>query len=153
MSGNLQVPWLKSEVTSHSKNWQIWCIAVVQGDFEEQSPVQSLTEIETRLPCRFKVEVGQVVVQVTWTKERADGTKDQIITVHHTDGQTEFGQYSGRVRFGSSEPTVDSSLIIMNTVESDEGRYNCHISTFPSGNFEQQLSLTVWPRPSPPWTL
>ena len=25
MSGNLQVPWWKSVVTSHSKNWQIWC--------------------------------------------------------------------------------------------------------------------------------
>ena len=25
MSGNLQVPWGKSGVTSHSKNWQIWC--------------------------------------------------------------------------------------------------------------------------------
>lgn len=25
MSGNLQVPWWKSGVTSHSKNWQIWC--------------------------------------------------------------------------------------------------------------------------------
>uniref|UniRef100_A0A8K9UD19 Ig-like domain-containing protein n=1 Tax=Oncorhynchus mykiss TaxID=8022 RepID=A0A8K9UD19_ONCMY len=98
---------------------------------------------ETRLPCQFKVEVGQV----TWTKEKADGTKDQIITVHHTDGHTEFGQYSGRVRFSSRKPTVDSSLIIMNTVESDEGRYNCHISTFPSGNFEQQLSLTVWTTP------
>ena len=25
MSGNLQVPWWMSGVTSHSKNWQIWC--------------------------------------------------------------------------------------------------------------------------------
>ena len=25
MSGNLQVPWWKTGVTSHSKNWQIWC--------------------------------------------------------------------------------------------------------------------------------
>ncbi|XP_071020426.1 nectin-4-like [Oncorhynchus clarkii lewisi] len=131
--------------------WILWSfIAVVQGDFVEPSlpySFDSLAEAETRLPCQFKVEVGQVVVQVTWTKEKADGTKDQIITVHHTDGHTEFGQYSGRVRFSSRKPTVDSSLIIMNTVESDEGRYNCHISTFPSGNFERQLSLTVWTTP------
>ncbi|XP_014011453.1 nectin-4 [Salmo salar] len=131
--------------------WILWSfIAVVQGDFVEPSPscsLESLAEAETQLPCQFKVEVGQVVVQVTWTKEKADGTKDQIITVHHTDGHTEFGQYSGRVRFSSKKPTVDSSLIIMNTVESDEGRYNCHISTFPSGNFERQLSLTVWTTP------
>ena len=25
MSQNMQVPWWKSVVTSHSKNWQIWC--------------------------------------------------------------------------------------------------------------------------------
>jgi hypothetical protein len=25
MSGNLQVPWWKSGVTSHSNNWLIWC--------------------------------------------------------------------------------------------------------------------------------
>ena len=25
ISGNLQVPWWKSGVTSQSKNWQIWC--------------------------------------------------------------------------------------------------------------------------------
>ena len=25
VSGNLQVPWWKRGVTSHSKNWQIWC--------------------------------------------------------------------------------------------------------------------------------
>jgi hypothetical protein len=100
---------------------------MVQGDFVEPSPsytLESLAEAETRLPCQFKVEVGQVVVQVcsmsyysthnalfnisgfilektsltewsrlslsqvTWTKEKADGTKDQIITVHHTDGHT-----------------------------------------------------------------
>ncbi|XP_010903408.2 nectin-4 [Esox lucius] len=131
--------------------WILGCfVAVVHGDFVEPSTgfsLRSLAEGETRLPCRFKVDEDQVVVQVTWTKEKTDGSKEQIITVHHTSGHTEFGQYSGRVRFSSSDPMVDSSLLIMNTMESDEGKYNCHISTFPSGNFERPLSLIVWTTP------
>jgi hypothetical protein len=31
MSGNLQVPWWKSGVTSHSKNWQIWCSPILNA--------------------------------------------------------------------------------------------------------------------------
>ena len=55
-----------------------------------------------------------------------------------------FGTWSGRVRFKSSEPTVDSSLVIMGTEVSDKGTYICHISTFPSGNFDREMSLIVW---------
>lgn len=60
-----------------------------------------------------------------------------------------FGTWSQRVRFKSSEPTVDSSLVIMGTEVSDEGDYICHISTFPSGNFEMEMSVTVWSESHP----
>ncbi|XP_046904803.1 nectin-4 isoform X1 [Hypomesus transpacificus] len=125
-------------------------VAVALGDFvEPKTPftLRSLAEMETRLPCRFQVEEGQVVVQVTWTKDMSDGTKESIITAHRTAGQTAFGLWSSRVRFSSSDPTVDSSMIIMDTDLSDEGKYSCKISTFPSGNFDIQLSLTVWSVP------
>lgn len=55
-----------------------------------------------------------------------------------------FGAWSQRVRFQSSEPTVDSSLVIMSTEVSDEGKYLCRIITYPSGNFDTEMSLTVW---------
>lgn len=126
----------------------LWAFAVcVRGGFVEPPPsfsLRSLTEVETRLPCQFQVQEEEQVVQVSWFKELPDGTKEQIITAHLTEGHTEFGRYSGRVRFESSSPTVDSALLIMNTEESYEGKYTCHISTFPYGNFERQLSLTVW---------
>ncbi|CDQ67335.1 nectin-4 [Oncorhynchus mykiss] len=129
----------------------LWAFAVcVRGGFVEPPPsfsLRSLTEVETRLPCQFQVQEEEQVVQVSWFKELPDGTKEQIITAHLTEGHTEFGRYSGRVRFESSSPTVDSALLIMNTEESYEGKYTCHISTFPYGNFERQLSLTVWTLP------
>ncbi|KAG7462195.1 hypothetical protein MATL_G00200030 [Megalops atlanticus] len=90
---------------------------------------------------------GEQVVQVSWMKEHPDGSKEQIITAHRTEGHTEFGRFSGRVHFESSDPMENSALIIRSTEVSDEGRYTCHISTFPSGNFDTQLSLTVWTTP------
>ncbi|CAF91409.1 unnamed protein product [Tetraodon nigroviridis] len=35
----------------------------------------------------------------------------------------------------------------MSTEVSDEGTYLCHVSTFPSGNFEMGISITVWTVP------
>lgn len=49
---------------------------------------RSLAESQTRLPCRYRVEEEEKVVQVTWFKEHGDGTKEQIITAHFTDGHT-----------------------------------------------------------------
>lgn len=49
---------------------------------------RSLAESETRLPCRYQVDKEEQVVQVTWLKEHGDGTKEQIITAHFTDGHT-----------------------------------------------------------------
>ncbi|XP_026229927.1 nectin-4-like [Anabas testudineus] len=123
-------------------------VVCVQGDFmeppERDTSLLSLAESQTRLPCHYQVEEEEKVVQVTWYKELPDGSKDQMITAHFKDGHTEFGRYSGRVRFESSIPTDNSALLIPSTEESDEGSYTCHISTFPYGNFERHIALTVW---------
>lgn len=123
-------------------------VVVLESSFvEPPEPVfslRSLAEDETRLPCHYQVEANNTVVQVTWHKELADGTKEQIITAHFSEGHTEFGRYSGRVRFESASPTEYSALLIPNTEESDEGSYTCQITTFPLGNFERRIMLTVW---------
>ncbi|KAM3604700.1 uncharacterized protein V6R79_015067 [Siganus canaliculatus] len=106
--------------------------------------LRSMADSETRLPCHYQVQEGEHVVQVTWFKELPDGSYDQIITAHFVDGHTEFGRYSGRVRFESGSPTENSALLIPSTEESDEGSYTCRITTFPNGNFETHITLTVW---------
>ncbi|KAJ8268545.1 hypothetical protein COCON_G00137170 [Conger conger] len=121
----------------------------VQGDFVEPPPsfsLRSISEERTRLPCKFQVEDGQVV-QVSWVRERPGGVKEQLITAHHTQGQPVFGKFSERLHFENNNPMADSALIIQNTEVSDEAVYTCLISTFPSGNFERKLSLTVWTTP------
>lgn len=125
-------------------------IFVIHGEFVKPSPneaLRSLAEKETVLPCHYKPKGEDVVVQVSWYKMKPDDTRDQIILAHHVEGYTAFGTWSQRVRFQSSEPTLDSSLVIMNTEVSDEGRYLCHVITFPTGNFDREMSLTVWTTP------
>lgn len=123
----------------------------VQGGFVEPTqPVtslRSLAESQTRLPCHYQAEGEEKVVQVTWHKELPDGSKEQMITAHFTDGHTEFGRYSGRVKFENTNPTENSALLIPSTEESDEGIYICQISSFPNGNFERHIALTVWLSP------
>ncbi|XP_074544021.1 nectin-4 isoform X2 [Halichoeres trimaculatus] len=111
---------------------------------EPVTSLRSMAEAQTRLPCRYQVQTGEKVVQVTWYKELPGGSKEQIITAHFKDGHTEFGRYSGRVRFEGGSPTENSALLILSTEESDEGTYTCHISTFPNGNFERHITLVVW---------
>ncbi|KAI4881668.1 hypothetical protein NFI96_009107 [Prochilodus magdalenae] len=116
---------------------------------ESVQPVQTMTlqtfaDDETRLPCEFKVQDESRVVQVTWSREHRDGVEEQIITKHMTEGIQEFQGFGGHMRFASTDPFKDSTLLILNTKESDEATYTCHISTFPSGNFEKQIRLTVW---------
>ncbi|KAG9330654.1 hypothetical protein JZ751_023430 [Albula glossodonta] len=122
----------------------------VDTEFVEPPPsfsLRSLAEGSTRLPCLFQVQDEDQVVQVTWNREKPDGTKEPIITAHRTEGHTEFGRFSGRVQFESSDPMRNAALIIRSTEVSDEGTFICHISTFPSGNFERQLFLSVWTTP------
>ncbi|KAK3534490.1 hypothetical protein QTP86_015158 [Hemibagrus guttatus] len=122
-------------------------IACVCGKFLQPPPsleLLSFAEEETRLPCKFEPQEGDRVVQVTWSAEKSNGEKEQIITRHMTEGLQEFPGFAGRVRFTSSDPIKDSTLLILSTRESDRATYTCHISTFPSGNFERQISLTVW---------
>ncbi|XP_017350903.1 nectin-4 isoform X1 [Ictalurus punctatus] len=122
-------------------------IACVCGEFIQPPPSMALrafAEDETRLPCEFKPQDGAKVIQVTWSAEKAKGVKEQVITRHMTEGLQEFPSFAGRVRFTSSDPIKDSTLLILSTRESDQATYTCHITTFPSGNFDRQISLTVW---------
>ncbi|XP_077355074.1 nectin-4-like isoform X2 [Festucalex cinctus] len=137
--------WLRGFLSCLLVPW----ISVTRGGFVERPPndsICSLAEKETVLPCRFQPKEMELVVQVTWYKETSEDW-EQIITAHHNDGQTAFGAWSGRVRFNSSIPTQDSSLVLFSTDVSHEGRYKCHVNSYPTGNFDQIVTLMVWTIP------
>ncbi|XP_016144601.1 nectin-4-like [Sinocyclocheilus grahami] len=128
------------------------CVSGEQEHFLEpsESPwtLQSLAEEETRLPCRFNVSNHEIkVVQVMWIRKNSNGVEEQIITAHFSEGQTESPAYTGHARFATSDPIADSALILMGTRSADEGKYICKIATFPAGNFEREILVTVWTKP------
>ncbi|XP_067301404.1 nectin-4-like isoform X2 [Pseudorasbora parva] len=132
--------------------WNSACVSGENESFLEPSKtpweLQSLAEEETRLPCRFNVSNRHIqVVQVTWIRRSSNGAEEQIITAHFREGQTETPAYSGRVRFEANDPIANSALIILRTSSADEGKYVCKVATFPTGNFDIQILLTVWTRP------
>ena len=51
-------------------------------------------------------------------------------------------QFEGRVGFSSRMPSLDVSLYINNTQESDSGRYLCQVLTSDEG-FAREISLDV----------
>ncbi|XP_051985412.1 nectin-4-like [Xyrauchen texanus] len=125
----------------------ITAMVCVHGEFIEPPPSMSLrsfSDTQTRLPCWFTVDGDERVVQVTWSRQKPGGQREQIIIGHFTEGPKASPDFVNRVQFASAEPTLDSTLLILNTKAADEATYTCHISTFPSGNFERQISLTVW---------
>ncbi|KAL1281141.1 hypothetical protein QQF64_015741, partial [Cirrhinus molitorella] len=106
--------------------------------------LRSFSGTQTRLPCRFVVEDEEKVVQVTWSRQKPGEELESIITGHFTDGPKVFPDFINRVQFEGPDPTIDSTLLILNTKKADQATYTCHITTFPSGNFDRQISLTVW---------
>ncbi|XP_008432216.1 nectin-4 isoform X3 [Poecilia reticulata] len=123
----------------------------VQGDFKEppqpNTDLQGFTDAQTRLPCWYQPEADQRMVQVTWEKVFPNGTSKQIITAHFTEG-IKAAENSDRVTFETYSPISESSaLLIKVTKVSDAGIYRCHIVTYPLGNFDRTIKLTVWMLP------
>ncbi|XP_043115917.1 nectin-4 [Puntigrus tetrazona] len=119
----------------------------VRSEFLEPSPslaLRSFSGTQTRLPCRFRVEAEEKVVQVTWSRQKPGGEREQIIVGHFTEGPTVSPDFVSRVEFESSDPTADSTLLLLDTRKADQAAYTCHVSIFPSGSFERQIRLTVW---------
>uniref|UniRef100_A0A3B5LAF0 Ig-like domain-containing protein n=1 Tax=Xiphophorus couchianus TaxID=32473 RepID=A0A3B5LAF0_9TELE len=117
----------------------------VQGQSEDAPSKVSFTtleEKETVLPCPYELN-EEKVVQVTWYKISYDENKEQMITVHMTDGQYVSEKWKDRVRFKSNQPIVDSTLVITSTKPSDESDYLCQITLFPSGSIVKEMHLTV----------
>ena len=84
------------------------------GFVEPPEPVfamLSLAEDKTRLPCRYVVEAGEKVVQVTWYKELSDGSKEQIITAHFSEGHTGRAAAARKPGFLSGRQLIKGDIL------------------------------------------
>ncbi|XP_059812932.1 nectin cell adhesion molecule 1b isoform X2 [Hypanus sabinus] len=98
------------------------------------------------LRCTFVNNDPKIkITQVTWQKA-TNGSKQNIAIFHPSMGVSVLPPYQDRVSF--QNPSLNDATIELSRLElMDEGVYICEFATFPTGNRESQVNLTVFARP------
>ncbi|XP_060539192.1 nectin-1 isoform X2 [Pantherophis guttatus] len=85
------------------------------------------------------------ITQVTWQKA-SNGSKQNVAIYNPVMGVSILPPYEEKVVFQSPSIT-DGTIKLSNLQLDDEGIYICEFATFPTGNRENQLNLTVLAKP------
>ncbi|XP_077597432.1 nectin 1a [Stigmatopora nigra] len=106
------------------------------------------------LRCRFINSLPPVKIsQVTWQK-LVNGTKQNVAIANPSLGVSVAPPYKDRVSFKNGAvrrrtPTLEDTTITFSSLRlSDEATYICEYTTFPAGNRENKVNLTVYVRPT-----
>ncbi|MFT7803838.1 nectin-1 isoform X1 [Arapaima gigas] len=114
---------------------------------------------QVELRCLFVNSNPPVKIsQVTWQKF-VNGTKQNVAIANPTMGVSVLPPFKDRVAF--KQPAVrhrtpsleDTTIIFSNLRLSDEAAYICEYTTFPAGNRENMVNLTVFAQPATRLTL
>ncbi|XP_019353166.2 nectin-4 [Alligator mississippiensis] len=119
------------------------------GVLEVQRSVTAVLGTDAVLPCHYRAQMGEKVVQVTWLKQGADGHSVELAVLHAEHGEHIQEPYKGRVLRQAQGALMDGAIVLKNAVQADEGTYECRLITFPLGNFEASLMLKVLVPPLP----
>nr|XP_040041233.1 OX-2 membrane glycoprotein-like isoform X2 [Gasterosteus aculeatus aculeatus] len=92
------------------------------------------------LSCRLME--SKDVVQVTWQKIIPGGTTDLASYIKHFGQKVNTG-FQGRVEFKSAG-LQNSSIVIRNVTDQDEGCYRCLFNTYPDGAFTGRSCLHLY---------
>ncbi|XP_037543335.1 nectin cell adhesion molecule 1a [Nematolebias whitei] len=106
------------------------------------------------LRCRFINSKPPVKIsQVTWQK-LVNGTKQNVAIANPSLGVSVAPPYRDRVIFKNAAvrrrtPNLEDTTIIFSSLRlSDEATYICEYTTFPAGNRENMVNLSVYVRPT-----
>ncbi|XP_043847761.1 nectin-1 isoform X3 [Dromiciops gliroides] len=99
------------------------------------------------LHCSFSNPLPSVrITQMTWQKA-TNGSKQNVAIYNPNMGVSVLAPYRERVTF--LQPSFTDGTIRLSRLQlEDEGVYICEFATFPTGNRESQLNLTVLAKPT-----
>ncbi|XP_075918175.1 uncharacterized protein LOC142917406 isoform X3 [Petromyzon marinus] len=107
------------------------------------------------LHCHLRVAAAVTLTQVNWLKVTVgdDGRKRASLAVLNPRHGTAYpnSPLMGRVRFragGRGSARGDFSLELLDVQHGDGGLFLCHVATFPTGNFEGSVNLSVVEKPT-----
>ncbi|XP_023656230.1 nectin 1b-like isoform X1 [Paramormyrops kingsleyae] len=108
---------------------------------------------QVELHCLFINNNPAVKIsQVTWQKF-LNGTKQNVAIANPTMGVSVLNPFKERVSFKlpavqEKIPSLEDTTIVFSNLQlSDEAAYICEYTTFPAGNRENMVNLTVFARP------
>ncbi|XP_068778211.1 nectin-4 [Struthio camelus] len=119
------------------------------GVVEVERSVTAVLGQDVVLPCHYRAQEGEKVVQVTWLKQGPAGRSAELAVLNLEHGEHVQESYAGRVLWRAPGALEDGAIVLKNAVQGDEGDYECHLITFPMGNFEGRLTLKVLVPPLP----
>ncbi|XP_076024845.1 nectin 1a [Genypterus blacodes] len=106
------------------------------------------------LRCQFINSLPPVKIsQVTWQK-LVNGSKQNVAIANPSLGVSVAPSYRERVAFKNGAvrrrtPTLEDTTITLSSLRlSDEATYICEYTTFPAGNRENTVNLTVYVQPT-----
>ncbi|XP_026185976.1 nectin 1b isoform X1 [Mastacembelus armatus] len=128
---------------------------MVQMDPSKSGNVGSQVELR----CIFINSNPPVKIsQVTWQK-LLNGTKQNVAIANPALGVSVLPPFKERVSFKQAAvrhrtPSLEDTTIVFSNLQlSDEAAYICEYTTFPAGNRENMVNLTVYARPMTHMTL
>ncbi|KAF1533636.1 Nectin-4, partial [Eudyptes sclateri] len=113
------------------------------GVVEVERSVTVVLGQDVVLPCRYRTQEQEQVVQVTWLKRGPAGQSAEVAVLNRQHGEHVQEPYAGRVVRPAGGALEDGAIVLRNAVQGDEGDYECHLITFPLGSFEGHLTLKV----------
>uniref|UniRef100_A0A8C3MHQ5 Nectin-4 n=1 Tax=Geospiza parvula TaxID=87175 RepID=A0A8C3MHQ5_GEOPR len=121
------------------------------GRVEVPRSVTAVLGQDVVLPCRYRAQEQEQVVQVTWLKRGggSGGGAAEVAVLNPQHGEHVQEPFVGRVLRHGHGDLGDGAIVLRNAVQGDEGDYECHLITFPMGNFEGRLTLRVLVPPLP----
>ncbi|XP_072302246.1 nectin 1a [Eucyclogobius newberryi] len=133
----------------------ICLISGVQGQSVEMDEEKSgFVGSKVELQCRFINSSPPVKIsQVTWQK-LVNGSKQNVAIANPSLGVSVAPPYRDRVTFKNGAvrrrtPNLEDTTITVSSLRlSDEAAYICEYTTFPAGNRENTVNLTVLVRPT-----
>ncbi|XP_021175044.2 nectin cell adhesion molecule 1b isoform X5 [Fundulus heteroclitus] len=132
----------------------------VNGQSVQMDPSKSgFVGDQVELRCIFVNSNPPVKIsQVTWQK-LLNGTKQNVAIANPALGVSVLPPFKERVGFKQAAvryrpPSLEDTTIVFSNLQlSDEAAYICEYTTFPAGNRENMVNLTVFARPMTRMTL
>ncbi|XP_018083272.1 nectin-1 isoform X2 [Xenopus laevis] len=149
------IPWIMApRRNGHCWYWpltiSVFLASVFQGVHSQMvlvnETVSGYVGEDVMLHCNFVNSPPSVkITQVTWQKS-TNGSKQNVAIYNPAMGVSILSPYKERVSF--LNPSFRDGTIMLTQLQlEDEGSYICEFATFPTGNRESQLNLTVLAKP------